>query len=301
VHELAARCRSLADDMEAQLASSRRPRTVDAARAWSADVLAALDRAIERALQLDADLASAAGAAGGRRPTWTSRSSTTAAATCSTSATTSSTGELDPNHYDLLASEARTASLLAIAYGDAPPEHWLQLGRPLARVAGARVLLSWSATMFEYLMPRLFLRHPERTLLYESCHTALEQQIAYARHHGVPWGVSESAFAELGSQGDYQYRAFGVPNVGLKRDLGRRLVIAPTPSVLALPLRPREAMANVERLAELGALGRYGLIDALDYGEVGEGGPPPGRRPPTRRRRRASPTSCAPSWPTTRG
>jgi cyclic beta-1,2-glucan synthetase len=290
VHELAARCRSLADDMEAQLRLQPPSPVVDAARAWSADVLAALDRAIERALQLDADLASAAGRC--RR----------AAAEMDFAFLYDrsrdlfhigyhvASGELDPNHYDLLASEARTASLLAIAYGDAPPEHWLQLGRPLARVGGSRVLLSWSATMFEYLMPRLFLRHPERTLLYESCHTALEQQIAYARRHDVPWGVSESAFAELGSQGDYQYRAFGVPDVGLKRDLGRRLVIAPYASVLALPLRPREAMANVERLAELGALGRYGLIDALDYGEVDEGGSVP-RAP---RRRRADAAAPAP-------
>jgi cyclic beta-1,2-glucan synthetase len=271
VHELAARCRSLAGDMEAQLRTQPPSPAATAARAWGADVLAAVDGAIERALQLDADLASAAGRC--RR----------AAAEMDFAFLYDrsrdlfhigyhmATGELDVNHYDLLASEARTASLLAIASGEAPTEHWLQLGRPLARVGGTRVLLSWSATMFEYLMPRLFLRHPERTLLHESCHTALEQQIAYARRYGVPWGVSESAFAELGTQGDYQYRAFGVPEVGLKRDLGRRLVIAPYASVLALPLRPREAMANVERLAELGALGRYGLIDALDYGEVDGG------------------------------
>jgi cyclic beta-1,2-glucan synthetase len=272
VHELAARCRSLADDMEAQLGQQPPSPVVDAARAWSADVLAALDRAIERALQLDADLASAAGRCRQAAAEMDFAFLYDRSRDLFHIGYHLGAGELDPNHYDLLASEARTASLLAIAYGDAPPEHWLQLGRPLARVGGARVLLSWSATMFEYLMPRLFLRHPERTLLYESCHTALEQQIAYARRHDVPWGVSESAFAELGSQGDYQYRAFGVPHVGLKRDLGRRLVIAPYASVLALPLRPREAMANVERLAELGALGRYGLIDALDYGEVDEGG-----------------------------
>ncbi len=272
IHELASRARSLVQDLGRQLDARPPSATIDAARAWGDDVLAALERAMERAAELDADLSHAA-------------------ARCRRAAEEMdfgflydrerrlfhlglhlTAGTLDPNHYDLLASEARTASLVAIAKGDVPTEHWLQLGRPLARVRGARALLSWSGTMFEYLMPRLFLRHPERTLLYESCHTALAQQIAFGQTHGVPWGVSESAFAELGVQGDYQYRAFGVPGVGLKRDLGQDLVIAPYATLLALPLRPRQAMANVERLTALGAMGRYGLIDALDYGEVAPAG-----------------------------
>jgi cyclic beta-1,2-glucan synthetase len=177
-----------------------------------------------------------------------------------------SAGRPDPNHYDLLASEARIASFLAIAKGDAPLEHWLHLGRPVVRLAGSRVLLSWGGTMFEYLMPPLVLRVLERTLLDESCRVAVRRQIAFAGRHGIPWGISESGFAELGVHGDYQYRAFGVPGLGLKRDLGDRLVIAPYACLLALRFQPRAVMANVERLVELGGLGRYGLIEALDFG-----------------------------------
>jgi cyclic beta-1,2-glucan synthetase len=177
-----------------------------------------------------------------------------------------SAGEPDPNHYDLLASEARIASFLAIAKGDAPVEHWLHLGRPVIRMAGSRVLLSWGATMFEYLMPRLVLRCPERTLLDESCRVAVDRQVAFAGRFGIPWGMSESAFAELGIQGDYQYRTFGVPELGLKRDLGDRLVIAPYASLLAVQMEPRRVMENVRRLVELGALGRYGLFEAVDFG-----------------------------------
>ena len=175
-------------------------------------------------------------------------------------------GRLDPNHYDLLASEARIASFLAIAKGDAPLEHWLHLGRPVVRLAGSRVLLSWGGTMFEYLMPPLVLRVLARTLLDESCRVAVRGQIAFAGRHGVPWGMSESGFAELGVHGDYQYRSFGVPGLGLKRDLGDRLVIAPYACLLALRFRPRAVIANVERLIGLGALGRYGLVEALDFG-----------------------------------
>ena len=179
-----------------------------------------------------------------------------------------SAGEYDRNYYDLLASEARTASLLAIAKGEAPVAHWLQLGRPIARLRGSRVLLSWSATMFEYLMPPLMLRNPHRTLLHESCRGAVGQQIAFAKRHRVPWGISESAFAELGTEGDYQYRAFGVPRIGLRSDPGQRLVIAPYASALALPVQPRAVVANFRRIVAMGGLGRYGLIESLDFGPV---------------------------------
>jgi len=177
-----------------------------------------------------------------------------------------STGEPDPNHYDLLASEARIASLLAIAKGDAPVEHWLHLGRPVARLAGSRVLLSWGGTMFEYLMPHLVLRCSQRTLLEESCRVAVGRQMAFARRAGIPWGISESGFAELGVEGDYQYRAFGVPGLGLKRDLGERLVVAPYACVLAVCLDPRRVLENLERLADLGAVGQYGFYEAVDFG-----------------------------------
>jgi cyclic beta-1,2-glucan synthetase len=293
--ELAARCRSLVAELEQQLGALREARgrgrglgccRADAARRWNAALLATLDDAQERGHRLAADLEEAAARCRAAAEAMDFRFLYDPPRALFHLGYHVSAGEHDANHYDLLASEARTASLLAIAKGDAPVEHWLHLGRPLARVRGARVLLSWSATMFEYLMPRLFLRHPERTLMHESCHAMLEQQIAFARRHGVPWGISESAFAELGVQGDYQYRAFGVPGVGLKAELGERLVIAPYASLLALPLRPREAMANVTRLIELGALGRYGMIDAVDFGDTashGGGGPTgrDGRRPLT--------------------
>ncbi len=274
--ELAARCRSLVAELEQQLEA--RPHAADAAdsataesgaaRRWNGALLATLDDAQARGHRLAADLEAAAARCRAAVAAMDFRFLYDPPRALFHLGYHVSAGEHDANHYDLLASEARTASLLAIAKGDAPVEHWLHLGRPLARVRGARVLLSWSATMFEYLMPRLFLHHPERTLMHESCHAMLDQQIAFARRHGVPWGISESAFAELGIQGDYQYRAFGVPGVGLKADLGERLVVAPYASLLALPLRPREAMANVTRLIELGALGRYGMIDAVDFGDT---------------------------------
>lgn len=187
-----------------------------------------------------------------------------------------STGEPDPNHYDLLASEARIASLLAIAKGDVPESHWVHLGRPFGRVGSLRTLLSWGGTMFELLMPRLLVRHPEGTPLEESCRAMVARQIAFGRGHGIPWGISESGYAELDAHRNYRYRAFGVPGVGLKRDLGDRLVVAPYASLLALPFGPDAVLGNLERLAGLGALGRYGLFEALDYG------PAPARpaRPP---------------------
>jgi cyclic beta-1,2-glucan synthetase len=189
-----------------------------------------------------------------------------------------SSGELDPNHYDLLASEARIASFLAIAKGDVPPSHWLHLGRPFATAGSSRLLLlSWGGTMFEFLMPRLLLEHPESTPLAESCLAAVERQIAWAREQRLPWGVSESGYAELDAHRNYRYHAFGVPGLGLKRDLGDRLVVTPYASLLALPVAPGAVLANLERLAGLGMLGRYGLFEALDYGlaatAAGEGQP----------------------------
>lgn len=172
---------------------------------------------------------------------------------------------LDNNYYDLLASEARIASLVAIAKGDVPIRHWLHLGRPLAQINGAPVLMSWSATMFEYLMPMLFMHSYEGTLLHYSAHGAIEHQIAYARRKGVPWGISESGYYAFDAAMNYQYRAFGVPGLGFKRDLGEDLVVAPYASVLALPLRPREVMDNLEQLRKLRMLGTYGFYEAVDF------------------------------------
>ena len=176
------------------------------------------------------------------------------------------TAKLDPNHYDLLASEARLAGLLAIAKGDAPQSHWLHLGRPFTGVQGTRALVSWGGTAFEYLLPALLVRTPAETLLGQSCGAAVDAQVAFARRHRIPWGTSESGYYQFDQHGHYQYRAFGMPSLGLALGLGERLVVTPYASVLALAFRRRAALRNIEVLEGLGMLGRYGLFEALDYG-----------------------------------
>lgn len=172
---------------------------------------------------------------------------------------------LDPNAYDLLASEARLASFLAIALREVGPAHWLHLARPMTRAAGRRVLLSWSGTAFEYLMPGLLMKTPEHTLLGVACRSAIDLQRAHGRHRGVPWGVSECGFYRFDAGMNYQYRAFGVPGLGLQRGLGDDLVIAPYASLLALPWQPRATLRNLGRLRAAGLLGRYGFHEAADY------------------------------------
>lgn len=174
-------------------------------------------------------------------------------------------GRLDANYYDLLASEARIASLIAIARGHIPQSHWLHLNRPFTQVDGARVLLSWSATMFEYLMPDLLLRNYEGTLLYESSRAAVDHQIRYGERKRVPWGISESSYYHFDDNMVYQYRAFGVPGLGFKRGLVDDLVITPYASLLALPLRPRQVIKNLQEFKKLGMMGTYGLFEAVDF------------------------------------
>lgn len=176
------------------------------------------------------------------------------------------TGKLDNSYYDLLASEARIASLLAIAKHDVPQQHWLHLARPLTKTStGEQALLSWSGTMFEYLMPPLIVRSYPETLLHESCRATVSHQIAYGHAKGVPWGISESGFYTFDAAMNYQYRAFGVPGLGFKRGLSEDLVIAPYASLMALPLAPRAVWDNMERLESLKALGRYGFYEAIDF------------------------------------
>ncbi len=148
-----------------------------------------------------------------------------------------SQGRLDSAHYDLLASESALTSYLAVARGDVPKKHWFQLGRPLTRAAGSVALLSWGGTMFEYLMPRLLLPAVPETLLDDSRRGAVARQIEYGRQCGVPWGVSESAFNVVDAALNYQYQAFGVPGLGLKRGLAKDLVIAPYATALAVMIR----------------------------------------------------------------
>ena len=175
------------------------------------------------------------------------------------------TEQLDPSFYDLLASEARIASLIAIAKTDVPQSHWQHLGRPVTRVNGKQVLLSWSGTMFEYLMPTLFIRNYAGTFLADSCYAALDAQINYGQENHVPWGISESGYYAFDLNMNYQYRAFGVPDLGYKRDLFDDLVITPYASLLGLSLQPQAVLANVARLKKLNMLGRFGFCEALDF------------------------------------
>ncbi|MGE0448850.1 MAG: glucoamylase family protein [Vicinamibacterales bacterium] len=174
-------------------------------------------------------------------------------------------GRFDPSYYDLLASEARLASFLAIAKGEVPEMHWFHLGRSITSVRGVPVLLSWSATLFEYLMPLLLMRRYPDTLLDESCRMAVRRQRDYADDRGVPWGVSESAYNLVDRHGNYQYKAFGIPGLGLKRGLGDEVVVAPYATALALPIDPRASAANLRRLAQCGLEGDYGFFDAIDF------------------------------------
>jgi cyclic beta-1,2-glucan synthetase len=172
---------------------------------------------------------------------------------------------LDPSAYDLLASEARLASFVAIAQGQLPQEGWFRLGRLLAATDGDPVLLSWSGSMFEYLMPHLVMPAYEGSLLEQTMRAAVARQIQYGRQRGVPWGVSESGYNTVDMHLNYQYRAFGVPGLGLQRGLGEHLVIAPYATLLAVPVEPLAAVENLRRMVDEGFLGDYGMYEAIDY------------------------------------
>lgn len=172
---------------------------------------------------------------------------------------------LDPSCYDLLASEARLASLFAIAKGDAPTRHWFRLGRLATPLGNGSALISWSGSMFEYLMPSLVMRAPAGSVLEQTTRLVVERQRSYARSLGVPWGMSESAYNARDIEFTYQYGNFGVPGLGLKRGLSENVVVAPYATGLASMVDPDRARQNYARLAELGALGRYGFYEALDF------------------------------------
>ena len=172
---------------------------------------------------------------------------------------------LDPSYYDLFASEARLTSFLAIAKGDVPAEHWFRLGRPLTPVGRGSALISWSGSMFEYLMPALVMHVPPGSLLDQTYELVVARQMSYAAERGVPWGISESAFDGRDLHQTYQYSGFGVPGLGLKRGLADDVVIAPYATFLAAMVRPDAAIDNIDRLSRAGANGRYGLHEALDY------------------------------------
>jgi cyclic beta-1,2-glucan synthetase len=180
--------------------------------------------------------------------------------------------QADRSYYDFLMSEARVASFLAVARSDVRAEHWAHLARPFGTVYGRRVLMSWTGTMFEYMMPALVNRLYSGSLIEHACRAAVDVQIAHGRRHAIPWGFSESAFSALDAHRTYQYRAFGVPGLGLKRGLEDDLVAAPYATFLALPLRPRAAIRNLGRLADAGLMGAYGMYEAIDFSRRTRGG-----------------------------
>jgi cyclic beta-1,2-glucan synthetase len=174
-------------------------------------------------------------------------------------------GSLDPSCYDLLASEARLASFIAIAKGDVASRHWFRLGRQVTPVGNGAALVSWSGSMFEYLMPSLVMRAPAGSILEQTSRLIVQRQISYGDELGLPWGISESAYHARDLEFTYQYSNFGVPGLGLKRGLSADTVVAPYATALAAMVDPKEATRNLARLANLGALGRYGFYEALDY------------------------------------
>ena len=196
-------------------------------------------------------------------------------------------GTLDPSCYDLLASEARLASFVAIAKGDVPSRHWFRLGRAVTPVGHGAALISWSGSMFEYLMPSLVMRAPAGSLIEQTSRLIVRRQIAYGATLGVPWGISESAYNVRDLEFTYQYSNFGVPGLGLKRGLSENAVVAPYATALATMVDPQAAARNFARLAAVGASGRYGFYEALDY-------------TPTRLPEGKTSRSSAPSWRTIR-
>jgi cellobiose phosphorylase len=171
----------------------------------------------------------------------------------------------DSGYYDLLASEARLCSFVAIAQGEVPQENWFALGRLLTSAGDAPTLLSWSGSMFEYLMPNLVMPVFANTLLAQTSRAVVQRQMAYGEQQSVPWGISESGYNAVDAALNYQYHAFGVPGLGLKRGLSEDLVVAPYASALALMVMPEQACKNLLRLVDTGLLGAYGMYEAIDY------------------------------------
>ncbi|HHW82211.1 MAG TPA: glycosyl transferase, partial [Actinomycetales bacterium] len=173
--------------------------------------------------------------------------------------------ELDASTYDMLASECRLASFVGIAKGDLRTKHWGRLGRALTSTTGGAALLSWSGSMFEYLMPALVMRSPAGGLLATTKERIVARQIEYGTEHGIPWGVSESAFNARDRELNYQYGPFGVPGLGVVRGLADNLVISPYSTGLAAQFDPEAALANYRELERIGARGHYGFYEAIDF------------------------------------
>jgi cyclic beta-1,2-glucan synthetase len=174
-------------------------------------------------------------------------------------------GKFTPSHYDLLASEVRAGVFAAIAKGEIPQESWLALERKMTSYKGEHVLLSWTGTMFEYLMPLLWMKTYPNTILDESTRAAVRSQIKYAETKSIPWGISEASCAKINAAGHYHYEAFGVPGMAVSRDLSRDLVVSPYSTFLSLLVDPKSAVKNIRRMADLGLLGSYGFYESADF------------------------------------
>ena len=178
---------------------------------------------------------------------------------------------LGNSYYDLLASESRIASFVAIAKGDVPSAHYFKLSRAMTNAFHTHSLVSWSGTMFEYFMPSLIMRNYPKTLFSQTYKSVIKSQISFAKQKKTPWGISESAFYEFDAAENYQYKAFGVPGLGLKRGLEDELVISPYSTLMTLPFAKNTAIKNLKRLEKIGALGRYGFIESIDYTKARQG------------------------------
>ncbi|HEX3043584.1 MAG TPA: glucoamylase family protein, partial [Bacillota bacterium] len=176
-----------------------------------------------------------------------------------------STKQIDSSYYDLLASEMRQTSFIAIAMGQIPTQHWFALGRTMSYTGKAPALSSWSGTMFEYLMPLLILPNYDNTIWDVTYRMVVGRQIAYAGKLGLPWGISESGYNSYDFNLNYQYQAFGVPGLGLKEGLEEDQVISPYSTLLAAQLIPDQATGNLQRLEKYGVLGKYGFYEAIDF------------------------------------
>jgi len=172
---------------------------------------------------------------------------------------------LDDGCYDLMASESALTSYLAIAMGQAPLKHWYKLGRPLTIVGGIPCFVSWSGTMFEYLMPNLVFKEYEGSVYAQTSRAAVLQQMKYAKEAGIPWGISESQYYRFDLNSNYQYKAFGVPKIRLQPVRRDSLVVAPYATMLALDVAGEECIKNLKRLKELGAFGAYGFYESVDF------------------------------------
>ena len=253
------------DDLEQRVRSAATPASVDSTANWLAKLRTAIESGAAAAESLDQRLLSLSQQSEAMVEQMDFRILFNAQRKLFSIGLNLEINRLDGSHYDMLCSEARIASFLAIAKGDVESRHWFRLGRHMTQTAGQLSLLSWGGTMFEYLMPHLFQNAYEDSILMQSSVAAVARQQEYGRQRGVPWGISECAFGALAANSDYHYRSFGVPGLGLKRGLSKDLVVSPYSTLLAVEFDPAGAVANLHQIEQEGGLGLWGPYEALDF------------------------------------